>query len=229
MPTAHCTLLHHDGALSKPIILEMVACMEPKVNPSTTRANNLRQKLARSPRAILRSSEGRAAMVVLCMVPRAPGDASTTFEFLLLSCMSLSPQQAGYLEQLRETAKRLGATIAFDPIGGAFTGQLVEALPRGSQILVYGALSAEDARVDPRKLIFDNKQIEGFWFSDWTEKKGTWQTISCVRKAMKGSGVDWTSEVAERVPLEDVHEALLRYERQMTRGKVLIVPSPSRH
>jgi len=139
----------------------------------------------------------------------------------------LNATSPDYLEQLKEVSHRLGATIAFDPIGGEFTGQLVEALPRGSQILVYGALSAEDARVDPRKLIFDGKQIEGFWFSEWAEKKGTWQTISCVRKAMKGTGVEWTTEVAERVALDDVSDALLRYEKQMTRGKVLILPSLS--
>jgi NADPH2:quinone reductase len=139
----------------------------------------------------------------------------------------LNATSPDYIEELKEVSHRLGATIAFDPIGGKFTGQLVEALPRGSQILVYGALSAEDARVDPKKFIFDGKQIEGFWFSEWAEKKGTLQTISCVRKAMKGTGVEWTTEVAERVPLDDVSDALLRYEKQMTRGKVLIVPSPS--
>ena len=139
----------------------------------------------------------------------------------------LNATSPDYIEQLKEVSQRLGATIAFDPIGGEFTGQLVEALPRGSQIVVYGALSVEDARVDPKRLIFDGKQIEGFWFSDWAEKKGTWQTISCVRRAMKGTGVEWTTEVAEKVPLDDVSDALLRYEKKMTRGKVLIVPSPS--
>ena len=37
--------------------------------------------------------------------------------------------------------------------------------------------------------------------------------------------MDWTTEVAERVPLDQVREAMLRYEDDMTRGKVLLVPS----
>ncbi len=45
--------------------------------------------------------------------------------------------------------------------------------------------------------------------------------------ALKGAGVEWTTEVGERVPLDHVHEAILRYEDNMTRGKVLIVPSSS--
>ena len=139
----------------------------------------------------------------------------------------LNATSPDFLEQLKEVSQRLGATIAFDPIGGESTGQLVEVLPKGSQILVYGALSPEGATIDPKRLIFDGKQIEGFWFADWTEKKGVWRTISCVRKALKGAGVEWTTEVAERVPLDHVHEAILRYENHMTRGKVLIVPSSS--
>ena len=51
--------------------------------------------------------------------------------------------------------------------------------------------------------------------------------ISCARIAIKGIGVDWTTEVAERVPLDQVREAMLRYEDDMTRGKVLLVPSSS--
>ncbi len=139
----------------------------------------------------------------------------------------LNETSPDFPEQLKEVSQRLGATIAFDPIGGESTGQLVDALPKGSQIVVYGALSLEDARVDPKKLIFDGKQIEGFWFADWMEKKGPLRTISCIRKALKGAGVEWTTEVAERVPLDHVHEAILRYENHMTRGKILIVPFSS--
>ena len=128
---------------------------------------------------------------------------------------------------MKDESQRLGATIAFDPIGGESTGQLVDALPTGSQILVYGALSLDDARVDPKKLIFDGKQIEGFWFPEWAKKKGMWRMISCARKSIKGTGVDWTTEVAERVPLDQVREAMHRYENDMTRGKVLRVPSSS--
>jgi NADPH:quinone reductase-like Zn-dependent oxidoreductase len=139
----------------------------------------------------------------------------------------LNATSPDFLEKLKEESQRLGATIAFDPIGGESTGQLVDALPTGSQIIVYGALSLDDARVDQKKLIFEGKQIEGFWFPEWAKKKGMLRLISCARKSIKGVGVDWTPEVAERVPLEQVREAMLRYENDMTRGKVLLVPSPS--
>ena len=42
----------------------------------------------------------------------------------------LNAASPGYLGELKEVSHRLGATIAFDPIGGEFTGQLVEALPK---------------------------------------------------------------------------------------------------
>ena len=126
--------------------------------------------------------------------------------------------------ELKETAGRLRATIAFDAVAGESTGQLVDALPRRSQVLIYGALSLENARVDPKRMVFDNKQIEGWWFSDWLQKKGFMRSGIILRKALKGVGVEWSTEVAEKVPLDDAHAAMLRYEEQMTRGKILIVP-----
>ena len=139
-------------------------------------------------------------------------------EFVLNSS---SPE---FPSELKETAARLSATIAFDAVAGESTGQLVDALPRGSQILIYGALSLENARVDPKRMIFDNKQIEGWWFTDWLQKKGFVRSGGIIRKALKGVGVEWTTEIAEKVPLDDAHAAVLRYEEQMTRGKILIVP-----
>jgi NADPH:quinone reductase-like Zn-dependent oxidoreductase len=125
---------------------------------------------------------------------------------------------------LKETAGRLQATIAFDAVAGESTGQLVDALPKNSQILIYGALSLENARVDPKRMIFDNKQIEGWWFSDWMQKKGFLRSGGILRKALKCVGGEWATEVAGKVPLDDAHAAMLRYEEQMTRGKILIVP-----
>ncbi len=136
----------------------------------------------------------------------------------------LNSSRPEFPDELKEMARRLRATIAFDAVAGESTGQLVDALPRSSQILVYGALSLENARVDPKRLIFDNKQIEGWWFSDWLVKKGFFRSGGILRKAIKGVGGEWTTEIAEKCPLDDAHAAMLRYEEQMTRGKVLMVP-----
>lgn len=47
--------------------------------------------------------------------------------------------------RLRAKAKELGATIAFDAVCGELTGRLVTAMPRGSTVHVYGALSQAPA------------------------------------------------------------------------------------
>ena len=137
----------------------------------------------------------------------------------------LNSSEEGFMDRLRETAGRLKATIAFDAVGGELTAGLVEALPRGSQIVVYGALSGQPAGIDTTRLIFDNKQVEGFWFSDWMEKRGPVRTFSCIRGALKGVGVDWTTDIADRVSLGEIHEAIGRYEGDMTRGKIIIRPN----
>ncbi|HUS39361.1 MAG TPA: zinc-binding dehydrogenase, partial [Pirellulales bacterium] len=53
-------------------------------------------------------------------------------------------------EQLQETCQRLRATAAFEAVGGDLTGTVMNVLPRGSTVYVYGALSEEACgNIDP--------------------------------------------------------------------------------
>ena len=126
--------------------------------------------------------------------------------------------------RLRELARKLGATIAFDAVAGEMSGTLLSAMPRGSEVIVYGALSLGACRATPQQLIFESKSLRGFWLSEWFRRQGNMRMLFAMREAQRHIGVELASEVAERVPIEDAIGAIARYEESMTRGKVLLVP-----
>jgi len=129
--------------------------------------------------------------------------------------------------RLRGECQRLDATIAFDAVAGPMSRILMSAMPRNSTIQIYGGLSGQEiSGMDPRAFIFENKRLEGFWLSRWVGKAGFLQLVRLTNRA-QALVADGTlgTEVHRRVRLEEVPEALVNYQKRMTEGKVLIVPS----
>jgi NADPH:quinone reductase-like Zn-dependent oxidoreductase len=118
------------------------------------------------------------------------------------------------------------ATIAFDAVAGEMTGKIFNAMPPGSTILVYGVLSYTPCKgIDGGDLIFGLKRIQGFWLTDWVRKGGFLRTFRATGQIQKliaeGSIV---TRVHRRLKLENVPEGLMAYQKQMTAGKILIIP-----
>jgi len=139
----------------------------------------------------------------------------------------LDSSEADFFQQLKEMADRLDARIALDAVGGALSGTVLAAMPNKSQILVYGALAEKACSgISPLDLIFKEKQVRGFWLTQWIRSKGMlgmFKISSRVQDLIKSGDIH--TEVVEEVSLEDVKDALLRYSREMTRGKILIQSS----
>ncbi len=132
-----------------------------------------------------------------------------------------------YINQLTDLTKRLQATIAFDAVSGALPGQLIDAMPEGSIVYIYGRLSPDPMQIDPWKLLFQRKSVRGFWFPEWVKEKGMLQTISIIRRVVKEFDSGMTSHVSERFPLSKIHEAIDLYEKNMgdknaDQGKIVI-------
>jgi len=136
----------------------------------------------------------------------------------------LSSSEPDFQYQLKELAGRLKATIAFDAVSGEITGQLIDCMPTDSSVLIYGLLSSAPMPIDPHQLIFYKKQVEGFWLPNWIQQRGVVKTILTIRKAIKLVRAGFSSQIAEKVPLNAIYDAIAEYERNMTRGKVLLVP-----
>ncbi len=136
----------------------------------------------------------------------------------------LNSSDAGFDAQLKDLARRLRATIAFDAVAGEMTARVLRAQPPRSRILVYGGLSLAAAQAYPGSLIFESKRMEGFWLSGWLRKKSMLARFRTAREVQKLLASELKSEVRAKVPLEQVPKALADYSAHMTGGKFLVTP-----
>lgn len=126
--------------------------------------------------------------------------------------------------RLKELCARLGATVAFDAVAGEMTGRVLRAMPKTGRAIVYGALSMEGCLIDPRGLIFEGKAVEGFWLSEWLKGQNALSKYLTARSVQMHLRGELKTEVRARLPLEEAAEGLRSYQREMTGGKVLLVP-----
>lgn len=138
---------------------------------------------------------------------------------------ALVSTDAGFDRQLTLLARRLRATVAFDAVSGDLTRRVLDAMPRGSELLLYGALSLEAVMAAPPALIFQGKRLRGFWLTGWLRSMSFWERLQVARQVQGMLAGDLHSHVQARMPLEAAGEALERYAKAMTAGKVLFVPS----
>jgi NADPH:quinone reductase len=123
-----------------------------------------------------------------------------------------------------DLCRRLGATLAFDPVAGDLTRRLLAAMPSGSQIIVYGALSWEPCTLDPGHIIFAGKSVTGFYLPLWLKQRSLPSLVLLQRRVMPLLAGDLHSEIQARFPLAEARQALQIYASGMTRGKVLLTP-----
>ena len=69
--------------------------------------------------------------------------------------------------ELRAKVKDLGATCAFDAVSGDMTGHLLDCMPSGGVVYVYGVLAGKANGIDPLDLIYRKKQLKGFFLASW--------------------------------------------------------------
>ena len=173
-------------------------------------------------RMILRLAQ--AADVPLVNVVRRPAQVELLRE--LGATHILDSSEPDFQQQLTAICDRLRVTIAFDAVGGELTGHLLSAMPAGSGVLVYGALSEDACReISPIDLIFQKKWVAGFFLGDWLRQRGM---LTILRQSNRVQSLMASGElqtvIQRRANLEDAVDALLQYKDNMTAGKVLIKP-----
>jgi NADPH:quinone reductase-like Zn-dependent oxidoreductase len=131
-----------------------------------------------------------------------------------------------FIRDLKEQAHRLHATLFLDAIGGPMTGQLVEAAPVGSTIIVYGFLSGEQIVLHPGRLISDRIRLEGFFLGTWFRVTSPVKALRLSRKAMSLLASDLESEIARKFLLAEAVLAVEHARAHATDGKALLVIDP---
>ena len=126
---------------------------------------------------------------------------------------------------LKDLCHKLGATIGFDAVAGEMSARVLRSQPRGSRLMVYGALSLGASQVDPASLIFQGKRLEGFWLTAWLRRKNLVSRFRVSRQVQRLLAGDLKTEIRARIPLEDAARGLEQYASNMTAGKILLMPS----
>ena len=138
----------------------------------------------------------------------------------------LNSESDAFDEDLGQLCSDLRVTVAFEAVAGDMTGRLLEAMPRGSAAIVYGALSEQPCgAINPIGVIFERKRVEGFYLGDWLQRRGLLSMLrltSRARRLVRDGGLD--TQVQRHAGFDEAVEALLQYQQNMTDGKVLIRP-----
>ena len=102
----------------------------------------------------------------------------------------------------------------------------MKAMPPKSITIVYGLLSEQNIQdIDPFLLIGKNQKVEGFFLGHWLGGQSTWFLLGVMKQASKIIAEKTIhSEVAKRISLFEVREAIPEYKKNMTAGKYLIYP-----
>lgn len=135
----------------------------------------------------------------------------------------LNSELPDFGDQLRDRCRQVGARLAFDALAGGMTGRLLQAMPPGSRVVVYGALSGSPIQLNPGEVIFNQQRIEGFYLSRWIARQPALALLAMQRQLYQLGDVTHAS-IQLRAPLAAVQQAITTYEAHMSAGKVLLVP-----
>ncbi|MFC2114790.1 hypothetical protein ACFLRI_05525 [Bacteroidota bacterium] len=120
----------------------------------------------------------------------------------------------------------LNATLAFDAVGGEHSGMLLNNMPSGSKLLLYGGLSGQNAsNFEILGTIFHRKSFEGFNLSDWMKEAGSerFNEVSAfLQDLIINNEVE--TKIQKVVGLEDAYNGLYQYMTKMSDGKVIFNP-----
>ncbi|HPG07242.1 MAG TPA: zinc-binding dehydrogenase [Saprospiraceae bacterium] len=136
----------------------------------------------------------------------------------------LNSSDTDYLTQLQTICKRENALIAFDAIGGSSTQDLLSALPKGGEVRIYGRLSGDFFSADVTNILFERKQVSGFWLSEWIPRQPLLKLLKILKNAQKliSSGEEIT--IHKKITLDEFDAGIEDYLANMTAGKVLLCP-----
>lgn len=138
----------------------------------------------------------------------------------------LNSSDEDFVDRLQAVSADLQATAAFEAVAGEMTGTVLNVLPEGSTVYVYGALSEEACdNIDPIELIFRRKTVTGFYLGSWLQERGSLGVLRAASRAQKML-IDGRIEtkVQRTVSLEEAVAGLRQYVDHMTDGKLLIMP-----
>jgi NADPH:quinone reductase-like Zn-dependent oxidoreductase len=113
--------------------------------------------------------------------------------------------------------------FAIDPVGGQTGTEIFNSLSADGRLLLYGTLSGEPIRIDPRLMISGRRVVEGFWLGHWMPQQSIVSALLLFREiaTLIRQGV-LDSDIGQTFPLDQVATACEHAETVGRQGKVLL-------
>ncbi len=130
-----------------------------------------------------------------------------------------------FADQFAKASRTLKPRVFLDAVTDAISEKVFTLMPNNARWITYGKLSPElFPMTQMGQLIFQGKQIEGFWLTRWmgqTPPEDVARVAAEVQKRF-ASGA-WKTDVSVELPLREVVSRLAA-ATQRKDGKVMIVP-----
>ena len=141
----------------------------------------------------------------------------------------LNSSDPSFIGDLSVLSNALKATILFDSVCSPMLLRMIDALPTGSSVIIYGNLSGEEQiAVNPRSIIDKDIRISGFFLGKRSKENGLFKNMMNLREVGKLMSSDLSIKVQGTFPLSQAQEAVDIYLGNMSGGKVLfLMNSPS--
>ena len=129
-----------------------------------------------------------------------------------------------FIDNLGALSHELNATVLFDSVCSRQLEKMIDVLPYGSSVIIYGNLSGEEQiMINPRSLIDKDIKISGFYLGDRAKKNGLLKNMMNLREVNHLLSNDLKIRIQGRFPLSRAQEAVDTYLGNMSAGKVLIL------
>jgi NADPH:quinone reductase len=137
----------------------------------------------------------------------------------------LDSSDPSFISDLARLSNDLKATLYFDSIPSPDLKQIIDILPKGSRIIIYGNLTqAGQINFNPRSLIDNDLTVSGFYLGGRTRKNGMVRNMLNLIEVGKLMSNDMKITIAGRYPLEKAQDAVDVYLNNMSAGKILLIP-----
>lgn len=122
-----------------------------------------------------------------------------------------------------------GVDVVFDTVGGELTLSALRCLAFEGRLMVIGFTAGVPARIPANHVLVKNVDITGFYWGTYQDRDPamTRRAFDALARLYERGRLH--PHVADRVPLEDVGNALVRLLARRYAGKVIVTIDPSRN
>lgn len=139
----------------------------------------------------------------------------------------LNSEDEDFDSRLKEATKGLGASAVFDAVGGELAERIFALMPERSIFYLYGLLSNKHIQnIHITELMGKRKVLAGFHLKNWFTKASLKSKALLFYRFNKYRKTLLASPIAATYPLSEINEALDFYKKNMSKGKVIILPNP---